>query len=156
MVDAARRQGGAATIDLHVLPTVGTVDEMANVSSLILRGEVVSLATRLSKDERIVVTEYEIAPQTFYKGSFAVQSRPGLATGLIVQRPGGTMSLNGLQLNTTLDDFPEYEAMKVGEDNPDGYSSRSASTGATLDARSAEAHSWSGTSSSRSTERESP
>lgn len=63
IVDAARRQGGAVTIDLHVMPTVGTVEELANVSSLILRGKVVSLATRLSKDETIVVTEYEIAPQ---------------------------------------------------------------------------------------------
>ena len=117
IVDAARRQGGAVTIGLHVMPAVGTVEELANLSSLILRGKVVSVATRLSKDERIVVTEYEIAPQTFYKGSFAVQSRPGLVgTGLIVQRPGGTMSLNGLQLNTTLADFPEDEAPKVGEE----------------------------------------
>jgi len=104
------------TIDLHVMPTVGTVEELANLSSLILREKVVSLATRLSKDERIVVTEYDIAPQTFYKGSYAVQSRPGLATGLIVQRPGGTMTFNGLRLATTLDDFPEYEAPKVGEE----------------------------------------
>jgi hypothetical protein len=116
IVDAARRQGGAATVVIHINAGVGTVEELANASSLILRGKVVSLATRLSKDERIVVTEYEIAPQTFYKGSFAVQSRPGLATGLIVQRPGGTMSLNGLKLNTTLEDFPEYEAPKVGEE----------------------------------------
>ena len=116
IVDAARRQGGAVTIDLHVMPTVGTVEELANLSSLILREKVVSLVTRLSKDERIVVTEYEIAPQTFYKGSFAVQSRPGFVPGLIVQRPGGTMNFNGLRLATTLDDFPEYEAPKVGEE----------------------------------------
>ena len=116
IVDAARRQGGAATIDLHVMPAVGTVEQLANLSSLILRGKVVSIATRVSKDERIVVTEYEIAPQTFYKGSYAVQSRPGFATGLIVQRPGGTMNFNGLRLATTLDDFPEDEAPKVGEE----------------------------------------
>src|SRR6478672_5561087 len=110
IVDAARRQGGAATLVIHINAGVGTVEELANLSSLILRGKIVSLATRLSKDERIVVTEYEIAPQTFYKGSYAVQSRPGFATGLIVQRPGGAMNFNGLQLATTVDDFPEYEA----------------------------------------------
>jgi|SRR6476620_8452132 len=116
IVDAARRQGGAVTIGIHIHAGVGTVEEMANLSSLILRGKVVSLATRLSKDERIVVTEYEIAPETFYKGSFAARSRPGLATILIVQRPGGTMSLDGLRLHTSVDDFPEYEAPSVGED----------------------------------------
>ena len=116
IVDAARRQGGAVTVRVNIMPTMGTVEEMANLSSLILRGTVVSLATRLSKDERIVVTEYEIAPQTFYKGSFAVQSRPGFVAGLIVHRPGGTMSFNGLRLATTLDDFPENEAPKVGEE----------------------------------------
>jgi hypothetical protein len=116
IVDKARRHGGAVTIGLHVMPAVGTVEELANVSSLILRGKVVSLATRLSKDETIVVTEYEIAPQTFYKGSFAVQSRPGFVAGLIVQRPGGKMNVNGLRLATTLDDFPEWEAPKVGEE----------------------------------------
>ena len=114
IVDAARRQGGAVTIGIHINAGVGTVEELANLSSLILRGKVVSLVTRLSKDERIVVTEYEIAPQTFYKGSFAVQSRPGFATGLIVQRPGGAMTFNGLQLATTLDGSPEDP--KVGEE----------------------------------------
>src|SRR5437899_4129847 len=64
IVDAARRQGGAATVVIHIMAGVGTVEELANASSIILRGKVVSLATRLSKDERIVVTEYEIAPQT--------------------------------------------------------------------------------------------
>ena len=63
-----------------------------------------------------MVTECEIAPQTFYKGSFAVQSRPGFATGLIVQRPGGAMNFNGLQLATMLDGFPDYEAPKIGEE----------------------------------------
>ena len=116
IVDAARRQGGAATLVIHINAGVGTVEELANLSSLILRGKVVSIATRLSKDERIVVTEYEIAPQTFYKGSFAVQSRPGFVAGLIVQRPGGKMNLNGFRLATTLDDFPEWEAPKVGEE----------------------------------------
>jgi len=93
-----------------------TLEELVNASSLILRGKVVSLATRLSKDERIVVTEYEIAPQTFYKGSFAVQSRPGFVPGLIVQRPGGAMNFNGLKLATDLEGFPEDEAPKVGEE----------------------------------------
>src|SRR5262245_47802541 len=116
IVDAARRQGGAATIVININAGAGTLEELANLSSLILRGKVVYLATRLSKDERIVVTEYEIAPQTFYKGSYAVQSRPGFVTGLIVQRPGGTMSFDGLRLNTTLSDFPEDEAPKVGEE----------------------------------------
>ena len=116
IVDAARRQGGAVTIGIHINAGVGTVEELANLSSLILRGKVVSLVTRLSKDERIVVTEYEIAPQTFYKGSFAVQSRPGFVPGLIVQRPGGAMNFNGLKLATDLEGFPEDEAPKVGEE----------------------------------------
>ena len=116
IVDAARRQGGAVTVQIHINAGVGTVEELANLSSLILRGKVVSLVTRLSKDERIVVTEYEIAPQTFYRGSYAVQSRPGFVPGLIVQRPGGAMNFNGLKLATDLDGFPEDEAPKVGEE----------------------------------------
>ena len=116
IVDAARRHGGAATVVIDIDSPVGTVEQLVIESSLILRGKIVSIVARLSKDERIVVTEYEIAPVTFYKGSFAVRSRPGQATLLIVQRPGGYMDLNGLKLGTNVNEFPDDEAPRNGEE----------------------------------------
>jgi len=36
IVDAARRQGGAVTLDIHINAGVGTVEELANLSSVLV------------------------------------------------------------------------------------------------------------------------
>jgi len=117
IVDAARRNGGSAIQNIDILAPIGELGYVTSESTLILRGIVQSVTPRLADDERIVVTEYEITPTRFYKGSFArVTKTPGATAPVVVQQPGGTLTVDNLLLKTSVNEFPEGEFLTTGED----------------------------------------
>lgn len=86
-------------------------------AALIVRGVVTRVRTRLSDDEQIVVTEYEITPVRFYKSSLVgLADAPGPSKPLVVQRAGGALTMDGLQLETHVNEFPESESLREGEE----------------------------------------
>ena len=115
--DTARRNGGTAVLTIDVNAPIGELSYVIAESTVILRGVVRSVTVRLSDDEAMVVTDYEIAPTEFYKGSFtAFTSKPGVAAPLVVRQPGGTLELDNLHLRTVINEFPEDEFLLRGEE----------------------------------------
>lgn len=68
---------------------------------------------KLARDESMVVTEYRITPRSIYRAPAAFQKVQ--APPAIVQRPGGTVDVQGLELTTVADLFPEDEALHAGD-----------------------------------------
>lgn len=116
LIVAARANGGTANVDIEVNGPIGTVESMIEPSSLIVRAVVLSATTKLSPDETDVVTEYELVPSRFYKGSLPLHSRPGVQRPLRFTIPYGTVDIDGLHLGTSVNIFPAAEMPRPGED----------------------------------------
>jgi hypothetical protein len=117
ILDTARRNGGSVLVTVDIDSPVGVLSDVIPESDLIVRGIVQSVTPRISDDERIVVTEYEITPTRFYKRSSAQSAAtPGATVSLVVQQPGGTMIVDNLLLKTDVNEFPEGEFLTKGED----------------------------------------
>jgi hypothetical protein len=117
LLDAARSHGGKASSVIDIEPGLPSFSHTATASSLILRGSVSRASTRLSDNQEVVLTQFEITPVRVYKGNVApVAARPGPTQPLIAQRPGGDVTVDGLQLNTAVSTFPESESFRVGDD----------------------------------------
>jgi len=110
------RETGSSTRVWDVLMPVLKVENIAPEASAIVRARVLAITTRLSEDETDVLTDYELLPLRFYKGSIPAQSHPGLAEQLVVTRLGGTVKVDGLTLTTKIDIFPDNEDLRPGED----------------------------------------
>jgi hypothetical protein len=117
LLDAARRNGGRASVNIDINSPIPNLSMVTTEAALIVRGLVTQVRTRLSDDERIVVTEYEITPVRFYKSSLiSLADAPGPSKPLVVRRPGGALTIDGLQLETNVDEFPESESLREGEE----------------------------------------
>jgi len=104
-----------ASLDVHCPKP--TFDDVARLSDLIVRGRVGHVTTRLSDDGDYVLTEFTIIPSKVYKGSAGdVVKTPGPTKPLIVRRLGGTVIVDGLQLTTDANLYPETESLREGED----------------------------------------
>ena len=63
------------------------------------------------------MTEYVIAPLRVLKQTKPMNTvRPGQTSRIVVNRPGGTLIDGGFRLWTSVDAYPESEALKVGEE----------------------------------------
>jgi hypothetical protein len=116
LLDAARRNGGKASVNIDVSSPLPDLANVATEADLILRGIVTRVTTRLSDDEQIVVTQFEALPIRFYKGSLVTVAAPGPTKSLIVQRPGGALTIDGLRLETNVNVFPESESLREREE----------------------------------------
>jgi hypothetical protein len=131
LIAMARERGGSAGITLHLNTPISTVEQLVEKSTIIVQGSIRSVSTKLSPDETVVRTAYEVVPIRYYKGTASTSRRPGATKPVIVSRPGGALEVNGLRLTTTVDIFPEDESLSVGtvailfltpyEDNPDEF-----------------------------------
>ncbi|PYR90692.1 MAG: hypothetical protein DMF84_19820 [Acidobacteria bacterium] len=117
LLDRARRNGGRAKVSIDIQSPIPDLNIVTTEAALIVRGIVTRVRTRLSDDEQIVVTEYEITPVRFYKGSLVrLADAPGPSEPLVVQRAGGALTMDGLQLETHVNEFPESESLREGEE----------------------------------------
>jgi hypothetical protein len=117
LLNQARRNGGKASVMIDVNSPIPDLTILATEAALIVRGSITAVRTRLSDDEQLVVTEYDITPIRFYKGSVVgLADMPGRSKPLVVQRPGGALIIDGLQLSTTVTEFPEAESLRNGEE----------------------------------------
>jgi hypothetical protein len=99
-----------------VVAPIVTIEEASAQSTVVVQGVVKSVEIRLFADETIVVTEYQINPVRVYKGPEQTSRRPGFPSPLIVDVPGGRLSVEGLELGTVINEFPEAESsLAVGE-----------------------------------------
>lgn len=116
LVTSARQLGGKAENGLTVELTFMPFDKMVAGADIIVRGRVRSVSTRLSADERFVLTQYEVTPTHFFKGPGTDKGGPISNRNLLVAHPGGAVQFNGLQLATRVNIFPETEMFHQGED----------------------------------------
>lgn len=115
MITIARERGGSEEFTLFVNSPISTVERLVADSTIIVQGTVKSVSTKLSPDQTLVRTAYEVVPVRYYKGSLSVRREPGPPTPLIVVRPGGALDIDGLHLRTTVNSFPENESLNVGD-----------------------------------------
>jgi len=114
--EMARAQGGTAgqVVDAH--SPVMELPALIADSVLVVHARVVNQRTTLNRDETIVMTEYTLEPFRIpLARSTESSARPGQVK-IIVRRPGGTLSVDGLTLTTDVNDYPEEAALKTGED----------------------------------------
>ncbi len=116
LITSARRNHGTAGLVIDVDDPVSTVESIVEPSSLIVRGVVRSATPKLSSDETRVVTEYELVPSRFYKGSLPTPEWPGPQPALRFTIPYGTLDVDGLHLWTIVNIFPASEMPRPGED----------------------------------------
>jgi hypothetical protein len=117
LVELARRNGGKAGAAVDINAPIATFDAVTKESQLIVRGIVRRVTTRLSGDGEFVVTDFEITPLKFYKGTVAnIATAPGPTKPLVVERLGGVLRIDGLELSTSANQFPEKESLREGEE----------------------------------------
>src|SRR5262249_12930271 len=117
LIDAASANGGKTVSSVDVHYPKPTFDTVAKASNLIVAGRVGHVTTRFSEDGNDVPTEFTIIPSKVYKGSAGdVVKTPGPTKPLIVRRLGGTVIVDGLQLTTDANQYPETESLREGED----------------------------------------
>jgi len=116
LVTSARELGGKADNGLTVELTYVPFDELVAGSDIIVRGRVRSVSTRLSTDQRFVLTQYEVTPTHFFKRPQTEKGGPVDSRSVFVTLLGGAGQFNGLELATRVNIFPETEIFRQGED----------------------------------------
>jgi hypothetical protein len=116
LISSARRLGGKAENGLDLELAFTPFDKVVANSQLVVRARIRSVSTRLSSDEQYVLTQYEITPTHFFKGSLPPISRPGPTLALMVVQLGGTLDVDGLHLSTSMNIYPPAELFRQGED----------------------------------------
>jgi hypothetical protein len=111
---SARRQGGEATVLALLNSPGGSLDRVVRESSLIVLGKVRSVSTELSPDQTRVLTTYHLRPLNIYKGEGDAGSL-ALPKEIDVQRPGGTVVMDGLRMTYSVSDFPPTAVVEPGE-----------------------------------------
>ena len=116
LIESAKRNGGKAHLVIDVDRPAFSLAEHVSAAHVVVRAVVLSSTATLSRDQTMVVTELELAPLEFYKGPMVVADRPGVVNRLIVQRPGGHLNHEGLDLRTSISTFPsDNSAMNKGD-----------------------------------------
>jgi len=87
-------------------------------ANLVVNGRVTSATTALDADQSNVVTEYKIAPiRTFKQQHPDAFTTPGMVSTIVVRHTGGSLTtVDGLQLSTDVNIFPQSETFRVGEE----------------------------------------
>jgi hypothetical protein len=116
LVTSARQLGGKADNGLTVELTFVPFDTLVADADVIVRGRVRSVSTRLSTDERWVLTQYEVTPTHFFKRPSSDKSGPIGDGSVFVTHPGGQVQVDGLQLATNVNVYPQAEILRQGED----------------------------------------
>lgn len=116
LITSARELGGKADNDLTVELTFVPFDTLVANAVLIVRGRVRSVSTRLSTDERWVLTQYEVRPTQFLKSPSTDKSGSIENQRVFVTHPGGQTRFNGLELATKMNVYREAETLRQGED----------------------------------------
>jgi len=116
LVASARELGGKADNGLTVELTFVPFDTLVADADVIIRGRVQSRSTRLSTNEHWVLTQYEVTPTHFFKRPDTEGTGPAGDRNVFVTHPGGEVQVNGLQLATRVNVYPETEVFRRGED----------------------------------------
>lgn len=104
--EIVRRQKGSVEFHIHREFSPVSLAELAKESDLIARVVVIGDGrTKLSADERSIYTEYTLQPiDQFFSGRTL---KPG--ENIVIQKPGGTISIDGHQITSTDRDFPPLQ-----------------------------------------------
>ena len=116
IVALAREHGKVMRFVNLECPILGAPD-LTRSADIVVYGSIANVQSRLSLDERTVVTEYEVLPSRILKGP-AVSYRPGPLTldSLRAVVPGGTVFHEGLEIAVDVDVFPAAERLQSGEE----------------------------------------
>jgi hypothetical protein len=115
LVERARLNGGKTAVIVDVDAPLGTLESISRGAELILLGNITSSVVRLSTDQQRVLTEYAVVPMRVFKGALPAQTLPGPAPPLRVQRGGGTLQIDEVEITYTVNIFPESECVRTGE-----------------------------------------
>jgi len=116
--DAAKKLGGAADNTYNAEPQRRSRDELVSTSEMIVHARISGIRTLLVEDDTLVATEYYFVPLQMIKQVIAQRSaaRPGAMPPLTVRRIGGRMVEGEYRYSTMNHDFPESEALKIGDE----------------------------------------
>jgi hypothetical protein len=93
---------------------------LVSQSDLIVHGRITNEKALLSADDSYVVTDYEIVPLRILKHAMsAMTSTAGKLvsmSSIVVRVEGGHLIEDGLDMKTTVLDYPEADMFKVGEE----------------------------------------
>jgi hypothetical protein len=116
VVALARAHGKAMVVVNLGCPIFGAAD-LTRFADIVVYGSIAAVQSRLSFDERTVVTEYEVLPSRILKGP-VVSNLPGLLMldSLRAVVPGGIVFHEGLEIAVDVDVFPAAERLHTGEE----------------------------------------
>ena len=101
--DEVRQHGGAWRITYHDDLLLATFDQLINQSDFIIRGRVVDEHTRLSPDEKSVLTDYTIEVLEIFKDPGNVLK---IGDKLVVSKWGGNVVAEGKPVRVDTPKFP--------------------------------------------------
>jgi hypothetical protein len=99
--ELARANGGKAVSGLDVELPVGSLHVLATGAEVIVHGRIQTIESRLTKDERFVLTYFSLSPQHVFKDTIGLSvssNRPRNTEPLVFAQPGGTVRVDGLEI----------------------------------------------------------
>jgi hypothetical protein len=106
--DMARQNGGKALTKVQPNLPLTTMPELVSKSETIVHARIARAVSKLTPDETMVVTEYELAPLKFFRQRAPAQSRvPTGPVPLVMRIPAGRVYVDGLELVFDNSAFPE-------------------------------------------------
>jgi hypothetical protein len=115
--ERAKNQGGRAENMMTDDSGIATLPYLVEHSDLVIHGRVLAVTTGLFPDESAVYTDCQLTPIRLIKNRvLPIASQPGQLTPLVARRPGGVLIEGQLRMVTTVNSFPESEALKVGDE----------------------------------------
>jgi hypothetical protein len=113
--EAARAQGGVANQMIFLDFSVMDLHDLVAHADVVVHARVVEQRVTLNRDETIVMTEYTLAPLRIpIARSGVALGKPGQIP-IIVRRPGGKLTIDGMTLSTEVDAYPTDAALATGE-----------------------------------------
>jgi hypothetical protein len=103
--DVARENNGTATSVITQEWPQLSWEQMVTQSDLIIRARVYGAKPRLSDDESLVYTDYQVRLIEIIKGaqSLTVSQKPAAIPPVVIQQVGGSIVVDGLRLRTQSD-----------------------------------------------------
>lgn len=111
--ELARQRGGEATNSLDCDTGAGLPGQLIAEATVILRGVVSEVRSKLLEDASFVATEYTIMPSHVLRQPSEWNHEP---SKLVVRHVGGTVIENALRMSTSTNLYPESERLALGDD----------------------------------------
>jgi hypothetical protein len=116
--DAARRQGGTVSDYFQVEMPFASLSQVVSEADVILRARITSKESRLTQDERFVLTYFAFSPSRIFKDKIGIvptRNTPQMTKPFVFTEPGGVVHVDGLRI-TMGSNASADPPLNVGED----------------------------------------